>query len=197
VCVCGIKIEDEIQRFISPNATTFHGISRYILYIRPRMTSRTDRLLLPLKGVALHLKLQKQSRIFLFSVLWTDCVGEDLKSGPSMFCLLRWKCSAVALCAVLTYVAFCNVQWTHRLSWDNQFCGRHHEVFIQQLNIRHVSYKGFRNWCKMENTWSRFLVSLLLSPPIAFHLLIFVWPCIIDINNKEDTQLDTIITVYW
>jgi hypothetical protein len=27
--------------------------------------------------------------------------------------------------------------------------------------------------------------------------LIFVWPCIIDINNKEDTQLDATITVYW
>jgi hypothetical protein len=27
--------------------------------------------------------------------------------------------------------------------------------------------------------------------------LTFVWPCIIDINNKEDTQLDATITVYW
>jgi hypothetical protein len=27
--------------------------------------------------------------------------------------------------------------------------------------------------------------------------LIFVWPCIIDINNKEDTHLDATITVYW
>jgi hypothetical protein len=26
--------------------------------------------------------------------------------------------------------------------------------------------------------------------------LIFVWPCIIDVDNKEDNQLDATITVY-
>jgi hypothetical protein len=28
-------------------------------------------------------------------------------------------------------------------------------------------------------------------------LLLFVWPCIIDIDSKEDKQLDATITVYW